>query len=80
MTTEQVQNVLSIVGALVPLMSALASFLNHIVRQKQERGEEVSKMLLNSGAVLNVGAVNLDKALQLAKLAKKGAKEVTDEG
>lgn len=79
-TEEKVQTVLSFLGALVPLMSALASYINHKVRVAQEAGEAVSPMLLKGGAVLNVGAVNLDKAVQLAKLAKKGAKEARDEG
>jgi len=72
MTPEQkLEHVLAFVGALVPLMSALASLINHIVREKQAKGEAVSAALLQSGAVLNVGAVNLDKAVQLANLAKE---------
>jgi hypothetical protein len=76
MTTEQkIEHLLAFLGALVPLMSALASLINHKVRQAQEAGEDVSTMLLHAGSVLNVGAVNLDKAMQFAKLAKqaKGA-------
>jgi len=72
MTPEQkLEHVLAFVGALVPLMSALASLINHIVREKQAKGEAVSAALLQSGALLNVGAVNLDKAVQLANLAKE---------
>lgn len=72
MTPEQkFEHVLAFLGALVPFMSALASMINHIVREKQARGEEVSASLLQGGALLNVGAINLDKALQLAKLAKE---------
>jgi hypothetical protein len=66
---EKVQSILAILGALVPVLSALASLLNHVVRERQAAGEPVSKTLLSAGAVLNVGAVNLDKALQLAKAA-----------
>lgn len=72
MTPEQkIEHVLAFVGALVPLMSALASLINHVVREKQANGEAVSPMLLQGGALLNVGAINLDKAVQLSNLAKK---------
>lgn len=70
MSQEKVESVLAVLGALVPVLSALASLLNHVVRERQAAGEPVSKTLLSAGAVLNVGAVNLDKALQLAKAVK----------
>lgn len=65
------EQILQILGAVVPLMSAVASFLNHLVRLKKESGSDVSPMLAGSGAVLNVGALNLDKALQLMKMLKE---------
>ncbi len=72
MTPEQkLEHALAFVGALVPLMSALASLINHVVREKQAKGEDVSSVLLQGGALLNVGAINLDKAVQLANLAKE---------
>jgi hypothetical protein len=72
MTPEQkLEHILAFMGALVPVMSALASLINHVVREKQARGEEVSKLLLNGGAALNLGAINVDKAVQLATLAKE---------
>lgn len=72
MTPEQkIEHVLAFVGALVPLMSALASLINHVVREKQAKGESVSPVLLQGGALLNVGAINLDKAVHLANLAKE---------
>jgi hypothetical protein len=67
---QKVEHVLAFLGALVPLMSALASLINHIVRERQAAGEKVSSALLHGGALLNVGAINLDKAVQLANLAK----------
>ena len=62
---------LKILGAVVPLLSAVASFLNHLVRVRKESGADVSSMLAGSGALLNVGALNLDKAIQLLKLVKE---------
>ncbi len=67
--------ILQVLGAVVPLMSAVASFLNHVVRVKKEAGAEVPALLAGSGAVLNVGALNLDKALQLARLLKEAKAE-----
>jgi len=69
------EHILAFVGALVPLMSALASLINHVVREKTAAGEKVSPVLLQSGALLNVGAINLDKAVQLAALAKEAKKD-----
>lgn len=63
-------NVLEIAGAVVPLLSALASLVNHIVRATQAAGNQPPAALLATGAVLNVGAVNVDKALQLVKLIR----------
>lgn len=79
MTMEQkVEHILAFLGALVPVMSALASLINHIVREKTAAGEKVSSLLLHSGAALNVGAVNLDKAVQLVQMAKDAKKEKLD--
>lgn len=73
MTAEQkIEAVFAFMGALVPLMSALASFINHYVRKAQASGEDVSPLILKTGAALNLGAINIDKAVQLARLAKKG--------
>lgn len=76
---QNVTNLLAFLGALVPLMSALASYINHTVREKQSANEEIPQIMLKAGAALNVGAMNLDKAVQFAKLAQK-AKEQNDEG
>jgi hypothetical protein len=73
MTSDQkIEQILAFLGALVPLMSALASFINHKVRTAEEAGRPVSDLALKAGAALNVGALNLDKAVQMAKKAKKG--------
>ena len=69
--TERFDGILMFLGALVPLMSALASLINHKVRVAQAAGEDVSPLVLKTGAALNVGALNIDKAVQLAKLAKE---------
>jgi hypothetical protein len=65
-----VEHVLAIIGAVVPLVSALASILNNVVRMKQMEGKEVPKALLTAGVVLNTVAINLDKASVLAKAVK----------
>lgn len=79
MTMEQkVEHILAFLGALVPVMSALASLINHIVREKTAAGEKVSSLLLHGGAALNVGAVNLDKAVQLAQMARDAKKGKSD--
>ena len=57
-------------GVVVMALSALASVLNHIIRAKQTAGESVAGWLLQVNAVLNVGALNLDKAVQQFKAAK----------
>jgi len=62
--------ILKIAGAVVPLLSALASLVNHLVRNAQAKGEQPAPMLLATGAVLNAGAVNVDKAAQLVTLLR----------
>jgi hypothetical protein len=69
-----VEHLLAIVGALVPLASALSSYLNHIVRTKQAAGEPVNPLLLTGGSMLNAAALNVDKAVQLAKAVQTPAK------
>lgn len=69
---QKVDNFLSILGALVPLFSALASFLNHMVRVQSAEGKTPSSVLLGAGSVLNVASINIDKGVQLAKMAMGG--------
>lgn len=69
MALNQIDTLLSIAGALVPLFSALASFINHMVRVQSSSGQQPSTVLLATGALLNMGAVNIDKGVQLAKMA-----------
>lgn len=73
--TTTVEHILSIGTGLVTVMSALASFLNHLVRTRQAAGEPVAPALLGAGAVVNLASVNVDKALQLAKLLKEAKAE-----
>jgi len=54
----------------IPLASAIASAVNHAIREKRAAGETVPAWALNVAAALNVLAVNLDKTAQLVKLAK----------
>jgi hypothetical protein len=63
-------SILTIIGALVPVFSALSSFVNHVVRTRQAAGESVPPMLMGAGAVLNLASVNVDKAVQMAKAVK----------
>jgi len=61
----------SVAGAIVPVLSAIASFINHLVRTSKASGKKPASVLLATGAVLNAGAVNIDKAIELAKMLKK---------
>lgn len=70
LNSTNIEHLLAFLGALVPLMSALASFINHQVRTAQAAGEPVSALKLKAASALNVGALNVDKALQLAKMVK----------
>lgn len=68
-------SVLSLAGALVPLFSALASFLNHVVRTQTNNGQTPNAVVLGIGGVLNAGALNIDKSVQLIQMARSlGAK------
>lgn len=63
-------HVLAIIGALVPLLSALASFVNWKVRQVTAEGKQPSAALLTTGSVLNFASVNVDKAVQFAQMVR----------
>lgn len=62
---------MGLASVVIPVASAIASAVNHVIREKMAAEEELPKWLLNSAAVLNVLSVNLDKAAQLVKIAKK---------
>lgn len=63
---------LSAAGALVPLLSIFAGFFNGRIRAAQAAGETIAPGVLKVVAGLNVLAVNIDKARQLAALARDG--------
>lgn len=65
---------LKMIGVIVPLASGLSSFLNQMVRSKMDAKQEVSPLLLQACALLNILAINGDKAVQLVKASKKGGK------
>lgn len=64
---------ITIAGVVVPVASAIASALNHHVRDAQAKGESVPSWLLHIVAVVNAAALNGDKVVQLVKLVR-GAK------
>lgn len=80
--SQRFDTILMFLGALVPLMSAAASLINHIVRQRTDAGDKISPALLNTGAFLNAASVNVDKAVQLAQMArgKDVATTITEPG
>lgn len=59
-----------IVMALGVTASIVSSFLNANIRKLTDAGETVSKTKLTIASVLNFIALNLDKGVQLAKMAK----------
>jgi hypothetical protein len=71
--------VLMVLGALVPLLSAVASLVNHAIRRKVDAGQNVSSVLSGTGTVLNLASVNLDKAIQLARMVHPAKGSATKE-
>ena len=69
---EKITHILVIVGAVVPLLSAVSSLLNHIIRVQSAGGKEVSKTLTGFASAVNFAAVNLDKSVQFAKMVEWG--------
>jgi hypothetical protein len=64
------ESLTSFAGVVIPLASVVASAINHHVRETQGKGEVVPEWMLKLAGVLNVLALNGDKALQLVKLVK----------
>jgi len=71
---------LALAGAMVPLMSALAGFLNNKVRIAQSEGQAVDPKMLQAAQIVNLLAINLDKAKQLGALAKGKPTPTTTRG
>lgn len=67
---ENLEHVLALAGALVPLVSMVASVFNTAIRHRQLEGRDVPPKLAAAGALINTLAVNLDKASVLAAAAR----------
>ena len=65
-----IEHALAIVGAIVPVASAIASALNQHVRDAQAKGESVPSWLLHVVTLVNAAALNGDKVVQLVKLMR----------
>lgn len=76
----KIDNVLELVGVLVPLLSSVASWFNGKARAKKEAGEMLSPAVARVGAVLNVGALNFDKAMQLLKAVNAALPKTDEDG
>lgn len=70
-----IDEILKVAGALIPLMSAVASLINHFVRKDVEQGKESNKALLAAGDVMNAGAINVDKMIQLVNMLRPPKEE-----
>lgn len=68
---------LAILGIVMSVSSAAASFLNGKVRAVLDAGETVPPPFLYLALAANYLAVNIDKAAQLHRLLKGGAVVVT---
>lgn len=66
---------LGLMSAVIPAASAVSSGLNHVIREKTAAEVELPRWLLLVAAVLNLFSVNVDKAAQLAGMAKPKAEE-----
>lgn len=64
------EHITSIIGVIVPILSAIASALNANVRKAQAEEKPVSPTLAKVNAVVNAGALNIDKAKQMLDLVK----------
>jgi len=65
------EHITSIIGIIVPILSAIASALNANVRKAQVEEKPVSPTLAKVNAVVNAGALNIDKAKQMLDLVKR---------
>jgi len=64
------EHITSIIGIIVPILSAIASALNANVRKAQAEEKPVAPTLAKVNAVVNAGALNIDKAKQMLDLVK----------
>ena len=64
------EHITSLIGIIVPILSAVASALNADVRKKQAESVPVPPALAKVSAIVNAGALNVDKAKQMVDLVK----------
>ena len=64
------EHITSLIGIIVPILSAVASALNADVRKKQAESIPVPPALAKVSAIVNAGALNVDKAKQMVDLVK----------
>lgn len=76
-TGTTIEQIISLIGALVPVLSLIAGFFNGRIRNAQSAGEPINPTALKAVAALNVMAVNFDKAAQLIQLVRTGAAPTT---
>lgn len=61
--------ILAVLGALVPIMSLFSSMLNSSIRTRTDKGEKIAPALTFFASLLNFIALNLDKGIQMGKMA-----------
>lgn len=71
---------LAILGLVMSVSSAAASFLNGKIRVVLDEGEDVPALFLYLALAVNVVAFNIDKAAQMQKLLRGGSVIVTRVG
>ena len=68
---QKMDSIVNMAGLIVMAASLISTFINQKIREALADKKEVDPMLLKAAAVTNVLAANLDKAMQLVKVAKE---------
>lgn len=71
---------LAIIGLVMSVASAAASFLNGKVRDALDAGEEIPSLFLYTALVINSLAFNIDKAGQMQRLLRGQSVMITRMG
>ena len=68
----RLDEIINLVGIVVPVASLAASVLNQRIRSAQAEGASVAPWILTFAAAINAVALNGDKAVQAVKLVRGG--------
>jgi hypothetical protein len=68
---HKMDTIVNMAGMIVMISSLVSTFINQKIRAAMADKQDVDPMLLKAAALVNVFSANLDKAMQLVRVARE---------